>query len=186
MSKTAIIIGAGPAGLTAAYELLHKTDIRPVIIEKTGDIGGLSKTVNYKGNRIDIGGHRFFSKSDRVMDWWLNILSLEKKADTDLTLQYHNQVKQIDADKYRNEGPADPEKVMMVRKRVSRIYYLKKFFTYPVTLSWDTINKLGFPKIFRIFFSYLHTKLFPRKEEKTLEDFLINRFGKNLYNTFFK
>lgn len=186
MSKTAIIIGAGPAGLTAAYELLHKTDIKPVIIEKTGDTGGLSKTVNYKGNRIDIGGHRFFSKSDRVMDWWLTILALEKKTGNDLTIQYHNQVKKIDTGKYQSGGTADPEKVMLVRKRVSRIYYLKKFFSYPVTLSWDTINKLGFGKIFRIFFSYLHTKLFPRKEEKNLEDFLINRFGKNLYLTFFK
>jgi len=77
MTKTAVIIGAGPAGLTAAYELLKRTDIRPIILEKSGDIGGISKTVNYKGNRIDIGGHRFFSKSDRVMDWWLQLMPLE-------------------------------------------------------------------------------------------------------------
>jgi protoporphyrinogen oxidase len=185
MSKTAIIIGAGPAGLTAAYELLHKTDIKPIILEKTGDIGGLSKTVNYKGNRIDIGGHRFFSKSDKVMDWWLNILQLEKKEGDGLTLQYHNQSTSIDPSKYQSTDP-DNEKVMMVRNRVSRIYYLKKFFTYPITLSIDTVRKLGLPKIFRIFFSYSYSRLFPRKEEKTLEDFLINRFGKNLYNTFFK
>jgi monoamine oxidase len=75
--KTAIIIGAGPAGLTAAYELLDKTDIKPVIYEKSNDIGGISKTVNYEGNRIDIGGHRFFSKLERVMDWWMNILPLQ-------------------------------------------------------------------------------------------------------------
>ena len=75
--KTAIIIGAGPAGLTAAYELLDKTDIKPVIYEKSNDIGGISKTINYKGNRIDIGGHRFFSKSKMVMDWWINILPLQ-------------------------------------------------------------------------------------------------------------
>lgn len=185
MSKTAIIVGAGPAGLTAAYELLYKTDIKPVIIEKTGDTGGLSKTINYKGNRMDIGGHRFFSKSDRVMDWWLNILALEKKDSDEFTIQYHNQAKTLDPHKYSNAS-ADPDKVMLVRKRVSRIYYLKKFFTYPVTLSWDTINKLGFAKIFRIFYSYVRTKLLPRRKEKTLEDFLINRFGKNLYLTFFK
>jgi protoporphyrinogen oxidase len=185
MSKTAIIIGAGPAGLTAAYELLLRTDIRPIIVEKTGDTGGLSRTVNYKGNRMDIGGHRFFSKSDRVMDWWLNILTLEKKEDAALTIQYQNKAKKLDPNKYQSPT-ADPDKVMLVRKRVSRIYYLKKFFTYPVTLSWDTIQKLGFGKIFRIFFSYLRSKLFPRKKETTLEDFLINRFGKNLYLTFFK
>lgn len=186
MSKTAIIIGAGPAGLTAAYELLLKTDIKPIIIEKTGDTGGLSKTVNYKGNRMDIGGHRFFSKSDKVMDWWLNILTLDKQASQELTIGYHNQAKKLDTDKYISPANADPDKVMLVRKRVSRIYYLKKFFTYPVTLSWDTINKLGFAKIFRIFFSYMQTKVLPHRIEKTLEDFLINRFGKNLYLTFFK
>ena len=75
--KRAVIIGAGPAGLTAAYELLDKTDIKPIIFEKSNDIGGLSKTVNYKGNRIDLGGHRFFSKSDRVMQWWKKIMPVQ-------------------------------------------------------------------------------------------------------------
>lgn len=184
MQKKAVIIGAGPAGLTAAYELLHRTDIVPVILEKTADTGGLSKTVNYKGNRMDIGGHRFFSKSDRVMNWWLNILALEKTAPEDLVIQYHNQSKKLEPARY---AAADhPDKVMLVRKRVSRIYYLKKFFTYPVTLSIDTLKKLGLVKIVRIFLSYTYSRLFPRKNEKTLEDFLINRFGKNLYHTFFK
>ena len=78
--KQAVIIGAGPAGLTAAYELLQHTDIHPIVIEQSDEIGGISATINFKGNRIDIGGHRFFSKSDRVMDWWLNILPLEESA----------------------------------------------------------------------------------------------------------
>ena len=69
MSMEAIIIGAGPAGLTAAFELLERTEIRPLVFEETCDIGGISKTVNYKGNRLDIGGHRFISKSARVMSW---------------------------------------------------------------------------------------------------------------------
>ena len=77
--KRAVIIGAGPAGLTAAYELLDKTDIKPIIFEKSNDIGGLSKTVNYKGNRIDLGGHRFFSKSDRVMQWWKKMSAETRK-----------------------------------------------------------------------------------------------------------
>src|ERR1700754_2583085 len=81
MSKKAIIIGAGPAGLTAAYELLKRTDIQPVLLEKSGEMGGISRTVNFKGNRIDIGGHRFFSKSDRVMHWWLQILPLEETGE---------------------------------------------------------------------------------------------------------
>src|SRR6516165_7036711 len=80
--KRAIIIGAGPAGLTAAHELLTRTGIRPIVVEKSEYMGGLSRTVNYKGNRIDIGGHRFFSKSDRVMKWWLDRLELEHLPDT--------------------------------------------------------------------------------------------------------
>lgn len=72
-----MIIGAGPSGLTAGYELLSTTDIRPIIIEMTNDIGGFSKTINYKGNRIDLGGHRFFSKSEKVMNWWIKMLPLQ-------------------------------------------------------------------------------------------------------------
>ena len=184
--KKAIIIGAGPAGLTAAYELLHRTDIIPIILEKSNDIGGISKTVKYKGNRIDIGGHRFFSKSDRVMQWWLNIMNLEKTKETELILQYQNQQKKLNVFDYQSNPNQDEDNVMLIRERVSRIYYLKKFFTYPVTLSWDTVNKLGLVKMFKIFFSYISSKIFPKKEELTLEDFFINRFGKNLYQTFFK
>src|ERR1700759_588295 len=86
--QQAIIIGAGPAGLTAAYELLKRTDIVPIILEKSDDIGGIFKTVNYKGNRIDIGGHRFFSKSDRVMNWWLNMMPIEPSPQKEFTVTY--------------------------------------------------------------------------------------------------
>lgn len=184
--QKAIIIGAGPAGLTAAYELLHRTDIIPIILEKSNDIGGISKTVKYKGNRMDIGGHRFFSKSDRVMQWWLNIMNLENSEENELHLQYQNQQKIVNTSDYQSKPNQDKDNVMLIRERVSRIYYLKKFFTYPVTLSWDTINKLGVVKMFKIFFSYTISKIFPRRHEKTLEDFFINRFGLNLYQTFFK
>src|SRR5437660_12320583 len=82
MSKRyAIIMGAGPAGLTTAFELLARTDIIPIVLKKSTYMGGISRTLNYKGNRMDIGGHRFFSKSDRVMKWWLDILPIEKNAD---------------------------------------------------------------------------------------------------------
>src|SRR5271155_5314970 len=80
--QRAIIIGAGPAGLTAALELLRRTDIQPIILEASGDIGGISRTIQYKGNRMDIGGHRFFSKSDRVMQWWLDVMPLDESAQT--------------------------------------------------------------------------------------------------------
>src|ERR1700760_3491138 len=81
MGKTAVIIGAGPAGLTAGLELLRRTDIVPVILEASQEIGGISRTIRYKGNRMDIGGHRFFSKSDRVMQWWMELMPPEVAAE---------------------------------------------------------------------------------------------------------
>lgn len=185
MKKKAIIIGAGPAGLTAAYELVHRTDIQPIILERSNDIGGICKTVNYKGNRLDIGGHRFFSKSDRVMKWWLNILPLESQPEENLSLQYQKKSRQLDTSSFPT-APAGSEKVMLVRKRLSRIYYLKKFFSYPLSLSVETLRKLGPVKLVKIGASYLKTKVMPRRQEKTLEDFFINRFGTELYATFFK
>lgn len=183
--RKAIIIGAGPAGLTAAYELLKRTDIVPVIIEKSGDIGGISKTVNYKGNRIDIGGHRFFSKSDRVMNWWLNIMPVQNSEQSSFSISYQHKSKEIHTDPTKSNG-ADPDKVMLVRKRLSRIYFLRKFFTYPIQLSFDTLKKLGLWTTLSILFSYLKAQLFPHKPERNLEDFMINRFGYTLYNLFFK
>ncbi len=180
--RTALIIGAGPAGLTAAYELLQQTDIIPIILEATADTGGLSKTVNYKGNRMDIGGHRFFSKSQRVMDWWQHILPIEPQ-DAPLTIQYHNQQTTIHT---AAAVPASPDEVLLVRNRLSRIYFLRRFFGYPLSLNKETIGNLGLVRLMRIGFSYLRARLFPRKPETTLEDFFINRFGKELYLTFFK
>ena len=179
--KSAIIIGAGPAGLTAAYELLEKTDIVPLVIEMSGDIGGISKTVNYKGNRIDIGGHRFFSKSDRIMQWWQNILSIHE---SDNENRHSNKQKPIPTKEYIK--PDIPDKVFIIRQRLSRIFYLRKFFDYPVKLNYAILKKLGVFRIIKIVLSYLYIKMFPVKEEKTLEDFFINRFGVVLYNMFFK
>jgi protoporphyrinogen oxidase len=180
--RTAIIIGAGPAGLTAAYELLLHTDIVPIVLEASADTGGLSKTVNYKGNRMDIGGHRFFSKSKTVMDWWQHILPVEADGGP-LTITYHNQQTTI---KPGNNAGEDTDDVLLVRNRLSRIYFLGKFFGYPLALNGSTIKNLGIVRITRIGFSYLWAKLFPIKNEITLEDFFINRFGKELYRTFFK
>lgn len=181
--KTAIIIGAGPAGLTAAYELLKKTEIKPIVLEMTGDIGGISKTVNYKGNRIDIGGHRFFSKSSRVMEWWQNILPLQgAAARDDLLLGRH-----IVLSKEANApDPEQTDKVMLIRERLSRIFFLRKFFDYPISLNAGTIKNLGLLRATKIGASYIKARLNPIKEERSLEDFFINRFGKELYLTFFR
>ena len=181
--ETAIIIGAGPAGLTAAYELLDRTDKKPIVYEMTGDIGGLSKTVNHNGNRIDIGGHRFFSKSDRVMKWWLDFLPLQGAPSIDDIL-FNRDVPLSN----KKEAP-DPEKtdiVMLVRNRLSRILFLRKFFDYPVTLNFNTLKNLGIKQIIKIALSYFKIRIFPIKEEKNLEDFFTNRFGKELYCLFFK
>ncbi len=182
MSRQAIIIGAGPAGLTAAYELLQRTDIVPIVLEMGQQVGGLSKTVVYKGNRMDIGGHRFFSKSDRVMSWWLDMLPLERKAAGQFS------VPGAGAAPAPQEGP-DPEqddRVMLVGTRRSRIFFAGKFFDYPISLSPETLWKLGPVRAFRIGLSYAKRLLFPVKPVRNLEDFMINRFGDELYRTFFQ
>jgi protoporphyrinogen oxidase len=161
--KTAIIIGAGPAGLTAAYELLARTDVHPIVLERSSYMGGIARSINYRGNRVDLGGHRFYSKSDRVMDWWLSHLPLA-----------------------RGDEAARGDLHMLLRPRKSRIYFLRRFFPYPVQPSWETFGNLGLWRTVKIGFSYLRSMLFPIKPATNLEQFFINRFGRELYRTFFK
>jgi protoporphyrinogen oxidase len=182
-SRTAVIIGAGPAGLTAAWEFLKRTDVRPIVLEMNNDLGGISRTVVHGGNRIDIGGHRFFSKVDRVMDWWQDMLPTQRLAEGSVALTYQRGTREL----HGAAGP-DPEledAVMLVRSRRSRIYHLGKFFDYPVSLTPDTLLKLGARRTARIGLSYARAAVMPRSE-RSLEDFLINRFGQALYRTFFK
>ena len=179
-----LIIGAGPAGLTAAYELIKTGDFVPIIIEKLDIPGGLSRTVNYKGNRIDIGGHRFFSKSDKVLEWWLKILPLESGTDEEVKISYQNKSRTFKNSNFSADTTSDD--VMLVRERNSRIYFLNQLFPYPIKLSGSTFRKLGVQRTFKIILSYLVSKISPLKPENTLKDFLINRFGKELYKTFFE
>ena len=179
--KNVVIIGAGPAGLTAGYELLKNSkDFNVVILEETEAIGGISKTVYYNGNRMDIGGHRFFSKDERVNAFWEEIMPLQgAPAFDDLVLNREKD--------YAENGP-DPEevdRVMLLRDRVSRIYYKNTFFDYPVSLSWNTIKGMGFVTTVKAGFSYLKS-VFKKLPETTLENFYINRFGKVLYSMFFE
>src|ERR1700712_2023600 len=120
--RYAIIMGAGPAGLTAAYELLTRTDIIPIVLEKSTYMGGISRTLNYKGNRMDIGGHRFFSKSDRVMNWGLDILPLEATADQSHDIAYRGARHNVTAGRNGTQA-SSVDDVMLVRKRKSRIFY---------------------------------------------------------------
>lgn len=177
-TKNAVIIGAGPAGLTAALEFARRSQIHPIVLEASREIGGISRTIRYKGNRMDIGGHRFFSKSDRVMNWWAELMPIS--GDGEHAVRYQNKERVVAA------TPADSDLVMLVRPRRSRIYFLRNFFNYPLSLDTRTLRLLGVNRTFKIALGYLRAKLFPRKPEKTLEDFLINRFGVELYRTFFK
>lgn len=179
--KKVLIIGAGPAGLTAAYELLYKSkNFEVIVFEESDCFGGISRTVNYKGNRMDMGGHRFFSKVSEVNEWWEKMLPTQGAMPfDDVTLGRTSTTV---------SGGPDPEKtdrVMLRRNRLSRIFFNSKFFDYPVSLKFETIKNMGLGTTIVVGFSYLKTVFFKR-EEKSLEDFYINRFGKKLYSMFFE
>jgi protoporphyrinogen oxidase len=179
--KTIIIIGAGPAGLTAAYELtVNLPDHEILVLEETPRMGGISATICHHGNRMDIGGHRFFSKEKRVMDWWASFLPLQGKPSLDDLL--------LSRDKPLAPGGPDPqtqEAVMLVRDRVSRIYYRGNFYDYPLRFNLSVFRNMGFFTSLQAGFSYLLCTIRKRKEH-SLEDFYINRFGKVLYRMFFE
>ncbi len=181
MTKLAIIAGAGPAGLTAAYELLTRSGIQVIVCEETDAIGGIAQTYNYKGNRIDIGGHRFFSKSERVMDWWFHMLPIQGAPAADDAAKDHA----IDV----APGGPDPEKVdavMLQRPRLSRIFYHRHFFPYPIGITLSVARRLGLLNTFLIGMSYCWRQIFPIRDETYLDAFYRNRFGDRLYKTFFE
>lgn len=179
--KTAIIIGAGPAGLTAAYELLTKSEkVKPIILELEQFVGGISRTATYKGNRMDIGGHRFFSKDDRVTNLWTKMLPIQGSPAKDDKI--------LGREKPMTENGPDPEntdEVMLVRDRVSRIIYKRKFFDYPISLKARTFINMGFCSTVKAGFGYIGSCI-KKREESNLENFYINRFGKPLYSMFFE
>ncbi len=181
MKKNLVIIGAGPAGLSAAHEMLEKSDDWNVtILESSPFIGGISRTIKRNGCRFDIGPHRFFSKSDEVNALWNRLLPLQgAPAMDDIALGRRCSVA---------VGGPDPEKtdrVMLRRHRLTRIYYLRHFFDYPISIKPATFVAMGLWRTWKAGWSYLRSAFFKRPE-KSLEDFYINRFGKVLYSMFFE
>jgi protoporphyrinogen oxidase len=221
MKRIAVIAGAGPAGLTAALELLRRSNVVPIVFEADAQVGGISKTVNYRGNRMDLGGHRFFSKSDWVMRWWQDILPVaaadSATGDVASTLAATGSAasplaasgegastdvaRPLTASKsalritYQRQSrallpvpcaSASSDQVMLVRNRLSRIFYRRRFFDYPLKLNADTLRNMGVAESLLIGLSYARARLKLRPAEDTLEEFFINRFGNRLYRTFFK
>jgi protoporphyrinogen oxidase len=148
--RQVVVIGGGPSGLTAAYELTRH-GLRPTVLERAGIVGGLSRTESYKGFHFDMGGHRFFTKAEAVRQFWHEVLANE----------------------------------FLRRPRLSRIYYRKKYFNYPLK-PLNALWGLGPLESTLIILSYLRWHFFPYRQEETFEQWVTNRFGKRLFETFFK
>ncbi len=180
MSKEIYIIGAGPAGLAVAYYLLKNTEYKPTIIEESCYIGGISRTHHYNGNCMDLGGHRFFTKDDEVLKFWEEIFPIQEMPSKDDILLDRTE-------KFSDSGhnPETEDELFLKRNRLSRIYFLKKFFDYPISFKFETFKNLGFLNLMKAGFGYLFSCVHKRKE-LSLEDFYINRFGRPLYEMFFE
>lgn len=178
LKEKVVIIGAGPAGLSAACKLLEY-GIKPVIIEQSDLVGGISKTIFNGKNGTDIGPHRFFTKNDEVMDFVSSFLKIQgKPAKDDLFLNRCFETTE-------GANPENDDLVLLKRKRFSRIYYNNKFFNYPINFKLKFFIDLGMIKTFKIGVSYLKSYFLKRKEN-SLEDFFINHFGQVLYELFFE
>ena len=183
MKETIVIIGAGPAGLTAAYQLLKndKEKYNVIVLEKEDIVGGISKSIKFDGYTVDTGIHRYFTKDKTIKKIWEEILPLQNRSSYDQIIMNKN----VNFKKKDGSNPETEEKSLLIKDRKSRIYYGKKFYDYPVKFSKNMIKSLGFTEIILCSVSYLKSIVF-KKKENSLENFYINRFGKRLYSMFFE
>ncbi len=191
MKKKVIIIGAGPAGLTAGLELLRRAkEYHVVIYEQNDYVGGISATIEHEGNLMDLGGHRFFTKNSRVQNWWFSVLPIRAvEKEENFTISYQNQTATIDSQSVKNleESSKSADKShFLIRERYSRILFNRHFLSYPIKLEWAVFKSLGLRRALLSGVTYFKRQLFPKYPEESLEDFFINRFGDTLYENFFK
>ena len=182
--RRAVIIGAGPAGLTAAYELLTRAGIQPIVLEKSEYMGGISRTVNYKGNRIDIGGHRFFSKSDRVMEWWLRMLPLQARGTGSSAIRYHGMERTVApaaGGPTRHRGPRHAAAAAQVPHLLPA-----PLLRLPDLAQHEHAAQAGPLADLQDRGQLYEERPVSPQAGGTLEQFFINRFGAELYRTFFK
>lgn len=183
MKPKIVIIGAGPAGLTCAYQLLkeNKNKYEVVILEKEDTVGGISKSVNFNGYTVDTGIHRYFTKNDTIKNIWEELLPLQNKLSYDQKLVN----KKMDFNNKIGSNPEKDEKSLLIKDRKSRIYYGKKFYDYPVNINKNMLKQLGLFEVFLCGMSYFKSVIIKRKDD-SLENFYINKFGKRLYKMFFE
>lgn len=180
--ENVVIVGAGPAGLTAAYHLLKKGNNRykVTVLEKSDLVGGISKSISFNGYTVDTGIHRYFSKNDQVNNIWEELIPIQNKLSYDQML-CNSKVK------FKKKG-SDPEiddKSFLIKERKTRIFYENNFYDYPLSISKKTLQNIGFFRLIECSFSYLKAVVF-KKKETSLENFYINQFGKKLYQMFFE
>ena len=186
--KHVVVIGAGPAGVSFTDRLLELSDEFCItILEKSEYIGGISKTVNFEGNRIDIGGHRFFSKSDEVMHWWAQKFPVAIEGNIkDFELKYQGNTKSIpDGFRIASKKEQEGSNVLLLRNRKSRIIHEKKLYDYPLKMNKKTLSNIGALRLIQVSMSYIKSKI-KSSEPDNLEEFIVSRFGRKLYEMFFE
>lgn len=177
--KKVLILGAGPAGLMAAYRLLQEKEYQVIILENQSKIGGLCQTNDFQDMKLDYGVHFYrMSEYSKINDIIYQLIPIEDTSFSHLTKEEQK--------KYVVKGKTSKkeDQVMLVNRSFSHIYFNHKFYEYPIKLNFKTLKQIGFIQLILIGISYIDALLFKRKEIN-LENYYINRYGKKFYEMFF-